>query len=164
MPSAFSDFSVHMIRECGALEELVLPDNLAVFHCQWSPREFSIFETTPKLKFNEYKNALYLGNENNPYIALISVLDKKVEEFTIHKDVKAIVNNVFEQCRFLKEISIPVGVKYIYEKTFFENPKSFNYFLVVYILLSRIYQHLGICKVYIRIRHQAFETYYCNTG
>lgn len=120
LPSAFSDFSVHMIRECCALEELVLPDNLAVFHCQWSPREFSIFETTPKLEFKEYKNALYLGNKNNPYIALVSVLDKKVEEFTIHKDVKAIVNNAFEQCRFLKEISIPHGVKYIYEKTFFE--------------------------------------------
>ena len=117
-PLHLTSVSAHVFRECFSLEELILPDNLEIFYCQRAPRELTLCNNAPKLKYNKYKNALYLGSVKNPYLALISITDRSVSKFTIHQETKVIVNNAFEKCRFLKDIRIPHGVKYIYTESF----------------------------------------------
>ena len=44
---------------CENIENVSIPDSIARF-------EFNNFVYNENLKFNEYKNCLYLGNEQNP--------------------------------------------------------------------------------------------------
>lgn len=50
------------------------------------------------LKYNEYKNGLYLGDDANPYRALIKVKDSTVTSFEINKDTRIIADGAFSDC------------------------------------------------------------------
>ncbi len=59
------------------------------------------------LTFNEYDNALYLGNESNPYHLLISPKSKDIESCLIHPNTKVIEWYAFAYCTELTSVSIP---------------------------------------------------------
>lgn len=66
-------------------QEVVLPDEIRMINSDY----FSQFIQSPDyLKFNEYANGLYLGNENNPYVMLVKAKDIDAKVFGIHKDCK----------------------------------------------------------------------------
>ena len=48
----------------------------------------------PALKYNEYDNALYLGNQDNPYLALIA-LKENASSCTINKSTKIVADGAF---------------------------------------------------------------------
>ncbi len=98
-------------KNCSTLADISLPDCItfigedAFYNCE-------------NLVYNEYDNARYLGNENNPYLILMEAKDRDISECEIHPKTKIIGQNAFHACTKIKEIIIPDGVLYI-DKTAF---------------------------------------------
>jgi hypothetical protein len=72
------------------------------------------------VNYTVYEGANYLGNQDNPYVALINCIDKNVTECKIHEDTKVIADSAFADCGKLREITIPSRVKTIGEKAFYD--------------------------------------------
>lgn len=68
------------------------------------------FSNCTNLQFNEYGDAYYLGNEQNPYHVLVQIKNSSFSTYSIHEDTKLIYTSAFENCSFLTSISIPNGV------------------------------------------------------
>lgn len=98
----------------NALETVVLPDSLEMV----GPYNFNE-EGCQNLSFNVYDNVRYLGNENNPYLILISALDKDITSCTIHENTKIIGSRAFYCCDELLAISIPDSVKTVGSDAFY---------------------------------------------
>ena len=98
----------------NALETVVLPDSLEMVGA-YNFNE----EGCQNLSFNVYDNARYLGNENNPYLILISALDKDITSCTIHENTKIIGSRAFYCCDELLTISIPDSVKTVGNDAFY---------------------------------------------
>ena len=65
------------------------------------------FDNCTGLRYNIYDSGKYLGNENNPYIALLSATDTNISGIDIHPNTKVIGTNAFTGCTKLKCITIP---------------------------------------------------------
>ena len=86
------------------------------------------------LSYNEYDNACYLGNSNNPYIALVKVKNTSITSCNIHADARFILSGAFKNCTGLTSVTIPDSVTSIGEYAFdscdsltsvtFENPNG----------------------------------------
>ena len=68
------------------------------------------FQNCPKLEYNTFDNAKYLGNKDNPYVALMSITNKSIIEYKINDKTKLIYGNSFENCDYLTNIVIPASV------------------------------------------------------
>lgn len=68
---------------------------------------FSAFARCSGLKGTEYDNCMYLGNEDNPYLILAKVLDKKITACEINKNTRFIYSSAFYGCEELESIFIP---------------------------------------------------------
>ncbi len=62
------------------------------------------------LQYNEYDNAYYLGNDDNPYTALIKAKDTLITSCTIGDKTKLIYDNAFNGCKSLKNITVGSNV------------------------------------------------------
>ncbi|MBQ1847313.1 MAG: leucine-rich repeat domain-containing protein, partial [Clostridia bacterium] len=76
------------------------------------------FNNCTGLQYNEYDNALYLGNDNNPYVALIKSKDNLIESVEINENTKIIYSSAFSDCTGLTSITIPDGVTSIRMEAF----------------------------------------------
>lgn len=65
------------------------------------------------LNYNDYGNTLYLGNLENPYLALIKPISEYISDFSVHPDTHLIANSAFVNCYQLTKAIIPNSVKYI---------------------------------------------------
>lgn len=70
------------------------------------------FPKSGVLKYNSYSNAYYLGNETNPYVALIYG-DIKATSCVVNNSTKIICDYAFYGNRSLKEVTIGRDVFYI---------------------------------------------------
>jgi len=68
------------------------------------------FKNCPNLDFNEYDNALYLGNENNPYVALVKAQNTSITSCEINENCRFIYDYAFQRCEGLTLINIPNSV------------------------------------------------------
>ena len=66
----------------------------------------SAFYGCEALKYNEYDNAYYLGNDNNPYIILVKAKSTDITSCNIHEDTKLIHSSAFHDCRSLTSVVI----------------------------------------------------------
>ena len=57
--------------------------------------EGSVFYSCSKLAYNEYNNAKYLGNSDNPYMVLMNAKNTSVTSCDIHPDTKSIAGQAF---------------------------------------------------------------------
>ena len=69
-------------NRCPKLTEVFLPSSLESIIV-------NSFVGCDSLRYNEYQGGRYLGNEEEPYLALMSV-DKTVTEFSLHPDTRVI--------------------------------------------------------------------------
>ena len=62
------------------------------------------------LEYNEYNNALYLGNEGNKYLVLIKAKSKDITSCQINANCKFVYCEAFIDCSGLTNITIPDSV------------------------------------------------------
>lgn len=97
---------------CKELEKIIISDSVT------SIGQVAFLDCNG-LKFNEYDNALYLGNENNPYYALIKVKSKDITHCIISEGCKVVSDSAFQDCTSLTSITIPDGLTFIGDKSFY---------------------------------------------
>ena len=86
--------SPYAFSGCVALKDIQLPTTLKSLGTD-------AFAGCRNLEYHEYENAFYLGNTQNPYLALISAKDTEIETCTVHENVSIILSNAFENCNKL---------------------------------------------------------------
>lgn len=97
----------------GNIEHVVLPDSVIKIDTE-------TFKSCLLSAYNEYGNGLYLGNNNNPYAALMAPKDKdnSITSLDIHPDCNLIAGYAFFQCNGLTNVVIPNGVVSIGRQAF----------------------------------------------
>lgn len=102
------------ILSLPSLEDLYIPDSIDFIG-------EDNFEGCDNLKYNEYDNAVYLGNETNKYLVLVKAKDYFINSCVINSSTKIMYNNAFNECEGLTEITIPESVTYIGDWAFNDN-------------------------------------------
>lgn len=134
VPSGVTKIDHRAFESCSALTSFTFPDGVTyigsdVFGEYNNISELYIPEnvnyigfiyglTHTNVKYNEYDNAYYLGNEKNPYAILVKANDKSINTCEIHENTKYILYQAFFECAELKSIVIPESVRVIGEGAF----------------------------------------------
>jgi len=87
---------------CDSLKELNLPNSL-----EYIENGSLGWIDSPNLVYNKNNGANYLGNDKNPYIALFSLDDTSISEFTFLPNTKFILDEVFNRCPNLISLELP---------------------------------------------------------
>ena len=66
----------------------------------------------PQLECNEYKNGLYLGNDENPYLVFVGMNDTSATSLVVHSNTKFILQNTVHYFKNLTEIQVEEGNGY----------------------------------------------------
>ena len=103
IPSGLESINNYLFKNCSSLESLILPDGLTSI-------ESFAFTGCSSLEYNEYDNALYLGNAQNPYMYLIKAKNEEITSCSINENCKVISNDAFSNCASLSSLTIPEGV------------------------------------------------------
>lgn len=90
---------------CNNLKNIELPNSVKYI----GTKAFNI----NTYQVNIYDNGLYIGNQENPYMFLISVIDNKITECIIHEDTIGICGEAFLNCQNIESIIIPSNVSTI---------------------------------------------------
>lgn len=105
----------NLFGACTNLKTVSMPDSLITV-------EGMLFGSCPALQYNEYDGGLYIGNENNPYVMLVSVKDKDITSFKVHKDTK-ILCEAFQDCGELVSVTFPESLTSIGAYAFYNCKK-----------------------------------------
>ncbi len=98
IPSGITEIQDGTFANCANLSKIIIPQSVVIVDCNFSGCE--------KLEYNQYDNGLYLGNENNPYSALITTVSEEITSCIIHPDVNAIGHFAFWHSN-ITSITIP---------------------------------------------------------
>ncbi len=88
---------------CTSLEHVTLGRGIREIHS-------SPFSRCYKMIYNRHGNGFYIGNEENPYMALVSVAPEFIETVEIHPDTLIVCGSAFSNCSSLHEVVLPEGV------------------------------------------------------
>lgn len=100
--------------DCQELVDLTLPESIEHVGILGYPHNLE------KLNYNEYDNALYLGNDINPYKVLVKPKNGKITSCVVNDKTEIIASYAFavnsitgSWCDSLKSITLGSGVKHI---------------------------------------------------
>ena len=105
IPDSVTTIGDYAFGSCYALTSVTIPDSLVNIGAD-------IFRYSDNIETKEYKNGKYIGNETNPYLAIIGSSSESVTSCTIHPKTQYIFSNAFEQSA-LTSITIPESVTQI---------------------------------------------------
>ena len=112
IPDGVTTIGMYAFDNCWRLTSIVIPDSVT------SIGEYA-FRCGSSLQYNEYDNAYYLGNNNNPYLLLVKAKDKNITSCNIHNNTRIIYYNAFSDCYSLTSVTIGNNVTSINDYAFY---------------------------------------------
>ncbi len=113
-------FDSTMIKSLTIPDSVVKIDSLAFDNCYFLERvtlgcgireiSFYAFSDCDNMIYNEYENGNYIGNAENPYMALVCTLSTDIETLTIHPDTVIVCGTALKNCCNLSELVFPEGM------------------------------------------------------
>ena len=102
IPDSVVNIDLFAFNECYALKHVTLGRGLRTIH--------DAFLRCDQIIYNEYENGYYLGNDENPYLALVSVISRNAEAFTIHPDTVVVCGSAMNGYSSLRELFVSDAV------------------------------------------------------
>lgn len=109
--NSVTEIQANAFRSCLNLVSIAIPDTIISI-------DKDAFAYCEGLQYNGYEGCRYLGNEQNPYVALVSVSSQNIVTAKIHPQTKSICDYVFMGCKALTQVSLPNGLLGIGERAF----------------------------------------------
>lgn len=106
IPNSVTSIGNYVFMGCSSLTSINIPNSVM------SIGNYA-FKGCNSLNCNKYNNALYLGNETNPYLVLVKAENTSITSCTVSEQTKYIGSSAFSGCGSLKTITIPNSVTFI---------------------------------------------------
>ncbi len=111
IPNSVTAIDDGAFQDCTSLTTITIPDSVTSIGDE-------TFKGCTALSYNRCGNANYLGNDNNPYLVLVSPVADYISSCIIPDETKLIVGGAFSGCAALTNITIPDGIIDIGSYTF----------------------------------------------
>ena len=85
IPNTITKIGNGAFENCSKLTKITIPNTLISIGMY-------AFDGCKNLDYNVYDNACYLGNDTNPYLALIKIQNNNVTEFTTHPETRILAS------------------------------------------------------------------------
>ena len=96
---------------CRSLKTVSIPNSITNIYRY-------AFSSCGSMEYNAYDNALYLGNEANPYLVLMENTTSSIKTCQIHPNTKVIADAAFYNCNYMTSVTIPASVTHICDWAF----------------------------------------------
>ncbi len=106
IPNSVTTIDDCAFSSCSSLSSITIPQSVISIGER-------VFYLCSNLQYNNFGNAKYLGNPENPYHALITYIDESITSCTINSKSITIAGGAFRGCRSLTSINIPKSVMMI---------------------------------------------------
>lgn len=111
LPDGVTSIGYGAFIDCTNLRNITIPNGIKNI-------DTGAFYYCTSLNCSEYNNALYLGNQENPYLLLLKAKSTSITSCIIHEDTRIIHGSAFSSCENLKSVTIGKSVTSIGNSAF----------------------------------------------